>query len=144
MSDGETIRVVRRGQTTQETPQTSGITRYAAIASSTVGSQRIWMGHTIAPPGLVSGVHHHGDSETAIYMLRGSATFFVGAGLRERVDVSAGDFFWVPPNCVHVEANFGDEEAEFIVARSTQEPVVVNLEDVEPPSDLIEQARKWR
>jgi uncharacterized RmlC-like cupin family protein len=135
------IRVVRKGETSQETPQTSGVTRFAAIASDTVGSRRLWLGHTIAPAGLVSGVHHHGDSETAVYVLRGTGTFFSGEGLRQRVDASAGDFFLVPPECVHVEANFGSEECEFIVARSTQDPIVVNLDDVEPPTDLIEEAR---
>jgi hypothetical protein len=45
---------------------------------------------------------------------------------------------------VHVEANLGDAECEFIVARSTQEPVVVNLDDVEPPTDLIDEARSSR
>ncbi len=141
MSELPVIRVVRRGETTNETPQTSGVIRFAAIAASTVGSQHIWMGHTLAPPGLVSGIHHHGDSDSAIYQLRGHATFFVGEGLRQRIDIHPGDFYWVPPNCIHVEANFSDEEAEFIVARSTQEPIVVNLEDMEPPHDLIEQAR---
>ena len=136
------IRVVRKGETTRETPQTSGVLRHAAIAEGTVGSKRIWMGHTIAPAGMVSGVHHHGDSETAVYILRGTATFFCGEGLRQRVDVHPGDFFLVPPGVVHVEANFGSEETEFIVARSTQEPIVVNLDDVEPPTDLIEQARR--
>lgn len=127
MIDNQTIRVVRRGQTTQDTPQTSGIQRFEAISQRTVGSAGLWMGHTIAPAGVRSAPHHHGDSETAIYMLRGTATFFVGEGLRERIDVSAGDFFFIPPNCVHVESNLTDEDAELIVARSTQEPIVVNL-----------------
>lgn len=138
----DSIKVVRKGQATQHTPQTSGVIRHAAIAADTVGSQHVWMGHTIAPQGMVSGVHHHGRSESAVYVLRGEVTFFAGDDLRDRVDAAAGDFFLVPPNCVHVEANFGPTDAEFIVARSTQEAIVVNLDDVDPPVDLIARARE--
>jgi uncharacterized RmlC-like cupin family protein len=140
----QTIRIVRRGETTSETAQTSGVTRYAAIAEGTVGSQRLWVGHTVAPSGLVSGVHHHGDSESAVYVLRGRVTFFTGDGLRERIDAGPGDFLFVPPNCLHVEANFGGDEAEFIVARSTQEAIVVNRDDIPAPNDLIAEARAGR
>ena len=128
MIENQTIPVTRNGETSQDTPQTSGMQRFAAISRRTVGSESLWMGHTIAPAGVRSAPHHHGDSETAIYMLRGTATFFFGEGLRERIDVSAGDFFLIPPHCVHVEANLTDQEAELIVARSTQEPIVVNVD----------------
>ena len=117
------------------------MTRFAAISGDTVGSQQLWLGRVIAPSGMASAVHHHGDSESAIYVVRGRVTFFTGEGLRERIVAGPGDFLFVPPNSLHVEANFGDEEAELIVARSTQEGIVVNRDDLSVPEDVLAQAR---
>ena len=35
---------------------------------------------------------------------------------------------WVPPHVVHVEANAGTEPVKMVVARSTQETLVFNVE----------------
>ena len=114
------------------------MTRYEAISGRSVGARSLWMGRTLAPAGLISEAHHHGESESAIYVARGSPTFLCGPDLYERVDLDAGDFLFVPPFAVHVEANLGGEEVEFIVVRSTQEPIVVNLPDHHVPRELLE------
>ncbi len=44
--------------------------REAAISGDLVGAQKLWLGAVELPPGAVSAVHHHGDSESAIYDLR--------------------------------------------------------------------------
>jgi uncharacterized RmlC-like cupin family protein len=123
------IKVVRQAELSSATAQTSGMTRYEAISGRSVGAQRLWMGRTLAPPGLVSQAHHHGDSETALYVARGTPTFLFGPELGERVAVGPGDFLFIPPHAVHVEANLSAEEVEFVVVRSTQEAIVVNLPD---------------
>jgi uncharacterized RmlC-like cupin family protein len=51
------------------TAQTPGMSRKAAISGGTVGSRALWMGQTHVAPGATSGDHHHGDSETAIYVV---------------------------------------------------------------------------
>ena len=140
-TSSESIRIVRRDECSSNTAQSSGMTRFAAISGDTVGSQQLWLGRVIAPSGMASAVHHHGDSESAIYVVRGRVTFFTGEGLRERIVAGPGDFLFVPPNSLHVEANFGDEEAELIVARSTQEGIVVNRDDLSVPEDVLAQAR---
>jgi uncharacterized RmlC-like cupin family protein len=132
------LKVVRQGELSSGTAQTYGMTRYEAISGRTVGAQRLWMGRTLAPPGLISEAHHHGESESAIYVARGSATFLYGSDLYERVDVDAGDFLFIPPFAVHVEANLGGEEIEFIVVRSTQEAIVVILPGHPIPKELLE------
>ena len=132
------IRVVRQADLSSATAQTYGMTRYEAISGRSVGAQRLWMGRSLAPPGLISEAHHHGESESAIYVARGEATFLCGPELFERVDVAAGDFLFIPPYAVHVEANLGGEEVEFIVVRSTQEAIVVNLPDHPVPRELLE------
>ena len=114
------------------------MTRYEAISGRSVGAQSLWMGRTLAPAGLISEAHHHGQSESAIYVARGHATFLCGPDLYERVDVEAGDFLFIPPYAVHVEANLGGEEVEFIVVRSTQEAIVVNLPEHAVPRELLE------
>jgi uncharacterized RmlC-like cupin family protein len=45
-----------------------------------------------------------------------------------RVETQPGDFVWVPPFTPHREENPAlDEEAIVVIARSTQEAIVVNL-----------------
>ena len=134
----DAIRVVRADEVSSGTTgQTYGMTRYEAISGRSVGAQRLWMGRSVASPGLVTTAHHHGESESALFVSRGRPTFLFGEGLRQRVDVAAGDFLFIPPYAVHVEANLGDEDVEFIVVRSTQEAIVVNLPDYSVPSELL-------
>jgi uncharacterized RmlC-like cupin family protein len=105
--------------------------REAAVSGQMVGAERLWMGFVRLEPGSVSAVHHHGQAESAIYVVSGRARFYSGDGLDDVLDAEAGDFIWVPPNVVHAEQNPSDNEpAIAVVARSTQEGLVVN---VDPP-----------
>lgn len=112
-----------------DTAQTPGMQRFAAISGLTVGSEKLWMGRTHVVPGMTSGNHHHGDSETAIYVVLGHPVFVFADGGREvRLETSPGDFVFVPPFTPHREENPSvDEEAVVVIARSTQEAIVVNL-----------------
>jgi uncharacterized RmlC-like cupin family protein len=102
--------------------------REAAIAESTVGAQKIWLGYVELGPGLVSAVHHHGEAESGIYIISGNARFFSGTQLDEPQDAHAGDFVWVPPHLVHVEMNTSSSEpVRMVVARSTQASLTFNL-----------------
>src|SRR5437879_4838723 len=134
----DSIKVVRQADLSTSTAQSYGMTRYEAISGRTVGARGLWMGRALAPPGLVSEPHHHGEAESALFVARGAATFLCGPDLYERVDVAAGDFLYIPPFAVHVEANLGGEEVEFVVVRSTQEAIVVNLPDHPFPRELLE------
>ena len=57
------------------TAQTSGMVRSAAISGDLVGAQALWMGRTVVLPGASSGDHHHGESETGIYVVSGHPVF---------------------------------------------------------------------
>lgn len=115
------------------TAQTGGMRRFAAISGRTVGSERIWMGQTHVAPATASSDHHHGASETAIHIVHGHPEFVfledTADGTREvRVRTSPGDYVFVPPYVPHREENPDpDDEAVVVIARSTQEAVVVNL-----------------
>lgn len=112
------------------TAQTSGMSRFAAISGDAVGAQAIWMGRTHVAPRAASGPHHHGHSETGIYVVSGSPVFIYQDGDEEvRIETRPGDFVYVPPFVPHIESNAGsDEEAVVVIARSTQEAIVVNLD----------------
>ena len=116
-----------------ETAQTSGMYRRAAISGQSVGSSRLWMGQTHVAPATMSANHHHGDSETAIYVVSGTPSFVFldmeGDEPREmRIDTKPGDYIFVPPFVPHREENPDpDSEAVVVIARSSQEAIVVNL-----------------
>ena len=80
--------------------------RLEAISASAVGSQRVWMGQTQVAPRTASGDHHHGDSETAIYVVSGHPVFvFAEDGEEVRLETSPGDYVFVPPFTPHREEN---------------------------------------
>jgi uncharacterized RmlC-like cupin family protein len=127
------LRQVRADQLSEDTGQTQGMTRREAISAQTVGSQRLWMGQTSVAAHHSSGDHHHGDSETAIHVLAGHPVFvFAQEGEEVRLQTGPGDYVFVPPFTPHREENPHDEEAVVVIARSTQEAIVVNLPGLLP------------
>lgn len=124
------VRVVRAGELDDRTGQTPGLRRLEAVSARRTGATALWMGYAVLPPGGRTGVHHHGESETAVYVLRGTGRWWVGEHLDQACEAGAGDFVFIPPGVVHLEENPSDTvPAEMIVARSTQEAIVVNLDD---------------
>jgi uncharacterized RmlC-like cupin family protein len=127
---------IRAAEVTGDTGQTTGMTRLEAISGKTVGCEKVWMGQTRVAPATSSGDHHHGEAETAIYVLSGHPVFVFADGDREvRLETGPGDYVFVPPYAPHREENPGGEEAVVIIARSSQEGIVVNLESLRPPVD---------
>jgi uncharacterized RmlC-like cupin family protein len=127
------LRHIRADQLSADTGQTSGMTRREAVSRDTVGAQQIWMGQTHVAPHTASGDHHHGNSETAIHVLSGHPVFvFAEHGEEVRLATSPGDYVFVPPFAPHREENPNDEEAVVVIARSSQEAIVVNLPGLLP------------
>ena len=126
------LRHVRAGELGDDTAQTGGMARREAISGRTVGAAKIWMGQTHVAPNTASGDHHHGDSETAIYVVSGHPVFVFGDHSSEpptetRIETGPGDYVFVPPYVPHREENPGSQEAVVVIARSSQEAIVVNL-----------------
>jgi len=117
---------------TSATAQTSGMTRMAALSGDTVGSRAIWMGETRVAPRVSSGPHHHGESETGIYIVSGNPEFIYAAdGHEVRLLTKPGDYIYIPPFVRHIESNANsDDEAVVVIARTTQEAIVENLEEL--------------
>lgn len=127
---------VRGRELRADTGQTPGMTRLEAISGKNTGSEKVWMGQTHMAPGTRSGNHHHGEAETAIYVLSGTPAFVFAEGGREvRLETEPGDYIFVPPYVPHREENPGDQEAVVIIARSSQEGVVVNLDSLWPTAE---------
>jgi uncharacterized RmlC-like cupin family protein len=119
-----------------QTAQTSGMRRLEALSGRTVGSRDLWMGQTHVAPSTGSGNHHHGVSETGIYVVSGHPEFVFldeadGEPVERRLRTSPGDYVYVPPWVPHREENPDpDDEAVVVIARTTQEAIVVNLPDL--------------
>lgn len=92
-----------------------------------VGATRVWMGVAVLPPGRDSGPHHHGEAETAAYVLRGRLRLSYGAGFRQSVEAGPGDFIFIPAGLPHVEANPSQTEPVEVLAARSPDNIVVNL-----------------
>jgi uncharacterized RmlC-like cupin family protein len=92
------------------------------------------MGETHMAPATRSADHHHGATETAIFVVAGHPRFvFLDEGREVAIETSPGDYVFVPPWVPHREENPGAEEAVVVLARSSQEAVVVNLPTLDAP-----------
>ena len=129
------VRVVRSGELDENTPQTPGMTRAAAITTARAGAEKLWAGTVVIEPDAKTGAHHHGPVESVIYVVSGRARMRWGERLEYLAEAGPGDFIYVPPYVPHQEIN-AEPAAPLscVLVRSGQEPVVVNLDlpDVEP------------
>jgi len=122
------VRVVKPLQLDDQTAQTTGMRRLAAISHIRVGSEALWAGVMLAEPDTASSVHHHGPLETVVYVVSGQSKVRWGSRLEHEVDLEAGDFLFIPPYVPHQEINPSpDQPTQWVVVRSGPEAVVVNL-----------------
>jgi uncharacterized RmlC-like cupin family protein len=131
---GDALRLIRPDELSAATAKTSGMIRSAAISGELTGATSLWMGRTELPAGVTSGDHHHGRSETGIYVVSGNPVFSFrdpATGEIARLEARPGDYVWVPPWVPHREENPSpDEAAVVVIARSTQEAIVVNVDQL--------------
>ena len=108
-------------------PSTPGMDRFTAIETG-----HMWAGGARTEPGSVSSWHHHGEQESAIFVLSGALRMEFGPGGSETFDAGPGDFVHVPSGAVHRESNPGTEPADIVVVRAGEGPSVVNVDGPEP------------
>ena len=125
---------IKSGELSTNTAQTPGMRRSEAISAKSTGADQLWMGESVMHAGAVSANHHHGDSETAIYVRSGNPQFVFHDGVQEvRISTQPGDYVFIPPYLPHREENPDpDTTAEVVIARSSQEAIVVNLPGLYP------------
>lgn len=116
-------RIVNRSE------QTPGMRRESGVAPETTGSRSLWSGYVVTPGGSVSGAHHHGGAESAIYIVSGTARFRWGTRLEHERIAEPGDFIYVPPRLIHEEENLSTTEpVVFIVSRNSGSMLTVNVD----------------
>jgi uncharacterized RmlC-like cupin family protein len=126
----QAIRVVRPEQMDSATAQTPGSRRFAAIHPRIGIEPPMWGGLFLVEPGARTAIHHHGEQHTIAYVLSGSSYVRWGERGESNALLHAGDFLFVPAFLPHQEMNpSSDEPFQWIVVRSTSEPIVVNLPD---------------
>jgi uncharacterized RmlC-like cupin family protein len=126
----QSIRVINPEQFDSATAQTPGSTRTAAIHPGAGISSPMWGGLFLVEPGAQTGIHHHGEQHTIVYVLSGSSYVIWGARGEFNATLQAGDFVYVPAWLPHQEINPSkDVPFQWVVVRSTPEAIVVNLRD---------------
>jgi uncharacterized RmlC-like cupin family protein len=129
------VRIIRPEDLDADTTQTPGMQRLAAISSKLVGAQGICAGITLIEKRAATGLHHHGNQETVIYVKSGQAQVRWGAHLQQDALVQPSSFAYIPAYLPHQELNpSSDTVSEWVVVRNGPEPIVVNLEGV-PEAD---------
>ena len=111
---------------------TAGMIREEAVATD-----RMWAGLATTDAGMISGWHHHGNYQTAIFVLSGALRMEFGPGGRETLEAGPGDFVYVEPGGVHRESNPSPEESRIVVVRAGEGQPVFNVDGPEPASAQV-------
>ena len=106
-----------------EADPTPGMVRERAIEVD-----GLWAGLARTAAGMTSGWHHHGDHETAIYVVSGRLRMESGPGGLDVIEAVAGDFLHVPPGAVHRESNPAPAESSIVVVRAGRGAPTVNAD----------------
>ena len=95
------------------------------------GGKETWIGVVTMPPQAVTGAHHHGRHEAAIYVVKGRSEIRLGERLDFAAEVGPGDFVYFAPFVPHQERNLSrTDTVDFVVVRSDNERIVVALDTV--------------
>ena len=123
--------VTKKGEEHQGPGQSSGAVRMSGVSAEHTPASRIWFGKVSNQPGFRSVPHHHGEAETGGYVLSGHGRIYYGENYSEWVDMTDGDWVFVPPLMPHVEANMSTtEDLHWLTARAPGN-IVVNLPEVD-------------
>jgi uncharacterized RmlC-like cupin family protein len=121
MTKSDRIVVTRGGSEHTGTSQSGGLALTKGVGPQHTPATKLWFGKASNKPGFRSLPHHHGEAETGAYVLSGRARIYFGADYQEFVDLSEGDFMFVPPFVPHLEANMSTtEELWWIACRSPE------------------------
>ena len=125
------VKRIRRDEIPAKAGQNEAMQRAIAVSHETCGSKNLYTSIVTTVAGARSRVHHHGECETSIYVLRGRARFLSGEGLREEVSAEEGDFVYIPAHEVHVEENASATEPLVVLLTRNCDGPVVHYVDAE-------------
>jgi uncharacterized RmlC-like cupin family protein len=105
-----------------------GLDYFEGISAESAGATGICMHLLEIPPGAEARPHLHENHETAILVLSGTARMRYGENLAQELEVTRGDFLYIPPGMPHQPFNATDQPATAVLARTDpneQESVVL-------------------
>ncbi|WP_026479626.1 cupin domain-containing protein [Ahrensia sp. 13_GOM-1096m] len=123
--------VTRANELDGSTSQSGDCVRKSGVSPQHTPAQKIWFGQVSNEPGFRSPPHHHGEAETGGYVLRGHGRIYFGEDYADYIDMTDGDFVFVPPFMPHVEVNMSTTEPLVWLTCRTPDNIVVNLPDVD-------------
>ena len=122
--------VTRAGQEPDLTGQSEGATRVSGVSIQHTPARKLWFGQVRNLAGYRSVPHHHGEAETGGFVLSGRARIYFGERFEDYIDMSEGDWVFVPPFMPHVECNLDRNKPLTWMTTRTPENIVVNLPEV--------------
>jgi uncharacterized RmlC-like cupin family protein len=126
------VRIIRSNELDDNTAQTPGMHRRAAVTTQRTGAKKLWAGTVTINANAKTGAHPHGGLESVIYVVSGLARLRWGDRLEFVAEAAPGDFIYVPPYVPHQEINASEDvKLQCVLARSGQRGLVVNL-DITP------------
>lgn len=126
------VRVVRAASLDSVMRDPQGTGRATAFDFAGTEGPKTWIGAVTYKPNAITGAHHHGRHEVAVYVVKGRSEIRWGERLEFATEVGPGDFVYFAPFVPHQEVNqSASETLDFVVVRSDNERIVVNL-DVMP------------
>lgn len=115
-----------------QSDRSAGAATAGMIREEAVATEGMWAGLVRTEPHMASGWHHHGDYETAIYVVSGQLRMESGTGGRDLQEAGPGDFVYAARGAIHRESNPLDEEAVLIAVRAGTGDPVVDVDGPEP------------
>ena len=109
-----------------------GLTYTPGVSTESVGSQHLWLGSVVLPPGGRTKAHLHENHESAFYFIRGEEVeLWTGERLEQKAAARPGDCLYIPAGVPHVAVNRTATPADLVGARTDpneQESVVLRPE----------------
>ena len=124
---GKVPKVIHGTLPSSGTAQTPGMVRKPAIHKESTGASKIWFGTVTCAPNYKGPPHHHGEAETAAYVISGYVRVHYGEDFKDHVEAGPGDYLFVPANTLHIEENPYDIPCEQFLTRGPDN-IVINME----------------
>lgn len=109
-----------------------GLAYTPGVSAESVGSQHLWLGSLVIPPGARTKAHVHENHESAFYLIRGEEIeLWTGERLEQKAVAHPGDYLYIPAGVPHVAVNRSGTPADAVGARTDpgeQESVVLHPE----------------
>lgn len=128
MAGGDRVRLVTAEERREGDP-TPGMVREQAI-----GVPGMWAGLVRTQARMASGWHHHGEHDTAIFVVDGQLRMESGPGGEDVAEARPGDFLHVPKGVIHRESNPAGQESHIVVVRAGEGPPTINVDGPEEPA----------